>query len=345
MTFFAILKILKGRDRDAKFVKELKNYSPFNLFTMNLNLNLPINKTTDVGNIKLGIAPIGWTNDDLPELGGEITFEQCISEMALAGFNGCEVGNKYPRDTDVLRKHLELRGLQICNQWFSFELTTKSLEENVQNFQKHLDFLETMGATIVGGGEVGNSCQGKTDVPVFGGKGMLHTAQEWKEYCQKMNHLGEIAHDRGLKLAYHHHMGTIVQTMEETDKFLENTDPKFVHINYDCGHFTFAGEDPVKMLDKYIERTAHVHLKDVRPNILQKVKTENWSFLKAVKSGVFTVPGDENGCIKFEPIFKILTDTSYKGWIVVEAEQDPAKANPFEYALKARKFINQHTGL
>ena len=121
-------------------------------------------------NIKLGIGPIGWTNDNLPELGGEIPFEQCVSEIALAGYEGCEVGNKFPRDTDLLQKHLALRGLQICNQWFSFELTTKPLEENLRNLQTHLDFLEAMGARITGGGEVGNSCQGKTNVPVFEGK-------------------------------------------------------------------------------------------------------------------------------------------------------------------------------
>ena len=295
--------------------------------------------------IKLGIAPINWTNDDLPELGGELTFEQCISEMALAGYTGCEVGTKFPRDTDVLREYLEIRGLQVCNQWFSFELTTKSLEENIKNFHAHLDFLEAMGTNIVGGGEVGNSCQGQMDVSVFDGKGMLNTAEEWKNYCSKMNEMGKIAHDRGFKLAFHHHMGTVIQTIEETDRLLDNTDDKYVFLNYDCGHFTFSDEDPVAALKKYVSRTAHVHLKDVRPNILQQVRDENWSFLKAVKSGIFTVPGDDNGCVDFAGLFKILDEHPYRGWIVVEAEQDPAKANPFKYALKARNFIREHTGV
>lgn len=295
--------------------------------------------------IKLGIAPINWTNDDLPELGGELTFEQCISEMALAGYTGCEVGTKFPRDTDVLREYLEIRGLQVCNQWFSFELTTKSLEENIKNFNAHLDFLEAMGANIVGGGEVGNSCQGQMDVSVFDGKGMLNTAEEWKNYCSKMNEMGKIAHDRGFKLAFHHHMGTAIQTIEETDRLLDNTDDKYVFLNYDCGHFTFSGEDPVAALKKYVSRTAHVHLKDVRPAVLQQVRDENWSFLKAVKSGIFTVPGDDNGCVDFTGLFKILAEHPYEGWIVVEAEQDPAKANPFKYALKARNFIREHIGV
>ena len=295
--------------------------------------------------IKLGIAPIGWTNDDLPELGGEITFEQCVSEMALAGFEGCEVGTKYPTDTQILKKHLNLRKLQICNQWFSYELTTKPWEENKRNFQQLLDFLYTMGAKVIGGGEVGNSCQGRLDVPVFKGKGMLHSAGEWKSYGQKMNELGKMAQDKGLKLAFHHHMGTIVQTMEETDRFLENTDPQYVRLNYDCGHFTFAGEDPIVALEKYMPRIAHIHLKDVRLPILRKTKDEDWSFLTAVKAGVFTVPGDPEGCIDFTALFQVLQTSDYEGWLLVEAEQDPAKANPLEYAMIARTFLRDQLGI
>ena len=296
-------------------------------------------------NIKLGVAPINWTNDDMPELGGENTFEQCISEMALAGFTGCEVGNKFPRDTDVLKKALDLRGLQICNQWNSYELTTKSLEENIKNFTSLLDFLETMGAKVIGGGEVGNSCQGQMTVPVFEGKGMLTTDEEWKSFTTGLNELGKIARARGMKLAFHHHMGTCIQTIAETDRLMAETDPENVYLNYDCGHFYFAGEDPVEALKKYIGRTAHIHLKDIRPNILQRVHDEKLSFLTAVKQGVFTVPGDKEGCIDFPSLFEVIKESDYQGWIVLEAEQDPAVANPLEYAQIARKFFKNLTGI
>ena len=295
--------------------------------------------------VHIGIAPINWTNDDLPELGGEIPFEQCISEMALAGYIGCEVGNKFPKDPATLKAQLKPKGLQVCNQWFSYELTTKSLEDNIQNFQKHLDFLEAMGAKVVGGGEVGNSCQGKIDVPVFEGKGMLHSASEWKSYGAKLNELGKIAQDRGLKLAFHHHMGTIAQTIEETDRLMDNTDDRYIFLNYDCGHFTFAGDDPVAALQRYIGRTAHIHLKDVRPAVLQRVHEEKLSFLAAVAAGVFTVPGDEEGCIDYKALFQVLETSDYQGWLVVEAEQDPAKANPLQYARKARHFIEEQIGI
>ena len=295
--------------------------------------------------VKLGIAPIGWTNDDLPELGGEITFEQCISEMALAGFRGCEVGNKYPRNPEILKKYLNIRGLEICNQWFSYELTSKSLAENQKNFSRLLDFLQAMGANVIGGGEVGNSCQGNMNVPVFEGKGMLNTDEEWDRFCSGMNDLGQMAKDRGMKLAFHHHMGTCIQTLAETERFLSQTDPELVGLNYDCGHFYFSGEDPVHALKTFLPRIAHIHLKDIRPHILQKVHNDQMSFLHAVSAGVFTVPGDPEGCIDFEGIFEILNGSDYEGWLVVEAEQDPAVANPFEYAVMARKFIRNKTGL
>jgi len=296
-------------------------------------------------NINLGVAPINWTNDDMPELGGENTFEQCISEMALAGFTGCEVGNKFPRDTDVLKKALDLRGLQICNQWNSYELTTKSLEENIKNFTGLLDFLETMGAKVIGGGEVGNSCQGQMTVPVFEGKGMLNTDEEWKSFTTGLNELGKIARARGMKLAFHHHMGTCIQTIAETDRLMAETDPENVYLNYDCGHFYFAGEDPVEALKKYIGRTAHIHLKDIRPNVLQRVHNEKLSFLTSVKQGVFTVPGDKEGCIDFPSLFEVIKESNYQGWIVLEAEQDPAVANPLEYAIIARKFFRGLTNI
>ncbi len=295
--------------------------------------------------IQLAIAPIGWTNDDLPELGGDIPFEQCISEMALAGYLGCEIGNKFPDDPQTLKHYLNLRGLQVCNQWFSYELTTKSWVENKEAFAEHLDFLATMNCTIVGGGEVGNSCQGRLDIPVFEGKGMLNSQEEWKKFTFSLNELGKMAQDKGLKLSFHHHMGTCIQTLDETLRLLDMTDERYVGLNYDCGHFYFSGEDPVEALQKCLPRVTHVHLKDIRPNVLHRVKEERMSFLAAVKTGVFTVPGDPEGCIDFDPIFTLLKENGYRGWWVVEAEQDPYKANPYEYALIARNFIRERTGL
>ncbi len=288
--------------------------------------------------VKLGIAPIGWTNDDLPELGGEITFEQCVSEMALAGFQGCEVGHKFPENTSQLRKALELRRLQVCNYWFTYELTTKPLSEVRQLFEERLNFLEAMGTTLIGGAEFGNSIHGQA-VPVLDEK-VVFTKDEWEKVVNGINELGKIALDRGVKLAYHHHLGTGIQSMVEVDRLLENTDPNYVFLNYDCGHFAFAGEDPVAALNKYQERVAHVHLKDVRLPIRSRAKKDRFSFLDSVIAGVFTVPGDPEGSVDFPAIFRILKEAGYEGWLVVEAEQDPALANPLEYAIMAKNYLD-----
>ena len=297
----------------------------------------------DPKKVFLGIAPIGWCNDDMPELGSENTFRQIVSEMALAGFTGCEIGNKYPSDPAELKWELDLRGMRIASRWFSSFILTQPIEQVEADFRKELDFLAAVGANRINVSEQSYGIQGKLDVPILGDAKHVMNDEEWDRFCKGLNHLGRIAKDRGFKLCFHHHMGTVVQTAEETDRMLANTDPDLVYLCYDTGHFTFAGEDPLTVLKKYVSRVGHVHLKDMRPDVVAKVKPEGWSFLKAVRNGAFTVPGD--GCVDYDPIIKLLSDAGYEGWLLVEAEQDPAKANPLEYAIKARKYIREHTGL
>ncbi|MDR1903004.1 MAG: myo-inosose-2 dehydratase [Treponema sp.] len=291
--------------------------------------------------IKLAIAPIAWTNDDMPDLGKENTFEQCVSEMALAGYSGSEVGNKYPKDPDALNRALKLRGLTICNAWFSSFLTTKPYEEVEAAFVKQCDFLYAVGARVIGAAEQGHSIQG-LEKPIFDDKPCF-TDEEWKKLCGGLNKLGEKAAGKGMRLAYHHHMGTGVQTAAEIDRLMENTDPALLSLLYDTGHLVFSGEDYTAVLNKYIKRIAHVHLKDMRKPLREKAKQEKWSFLKSVREGVFTVPGC--GDVDFIPVFEALKAHGYEGWWVVEAEGDPAKANPLEYAIKARAYIKDKTGL
>ena len=297
----------------------------------------------DQNKMKLRIAPIAWTNDDMPDLGKENTFEQCVSEMALAGFTGSEVGNKYPKDPEVLKKALELRGVEICNQWFSSFLITKPFEEVEKEFRAQLAFLKAMGAKVIGASEQSYSVQGQLDTPIFGHKYEMND-QEWDTFCTGMNKLGKIAKEEyGIALTFHHHMGTVVQSLAEVDRMMENTDPEYVSLLFDTGHFTYCGEDPLEVVKKYVHRIKHVHLKDIRPEVVEQVKKENMSFLAGVRAGAFTIPGD--GCINYDPIFKVLEEAGYEGYMVVEAEQDPAKANPLEYAIRARKFIAEKTGL
>ncbi len=296
----------------------------------------------DKNKVSLGIAPIGWTNDDMPDLGKENTFEQTISEMALAGFKGTEVGSHYPTDPAVLKKALDIRGIQICNQWFSSFLISKPYEETEAAFIKQCDFLLQVGSKCIGVSEQSYSTQGMMDHPIQEGKYVMND-EEWDLLTTGLNKLGKIAKDKGMVLTFHHHMGTVVQTEEEIDRFMDSVDPDLVYLLFDSGHLSFAGIDPEKILKKYVHRVRHVHLKDLRKSVVEQSRKEKWSFLKGVRAGTFTVPGD--GDVDFAPLFKILEEADYEGWVLVEAEQDPAVANPFEYALKARKYIAEHTGL
>lgn len=294
-------------------------------------------------NVKLGIAPIAWTNDDLPELGGENTFQQCVSEMALAGFTGSEMGNKYPRDPAVLKPMLELRGIEICNAWFSTFLISRPYAQTEAAFKEHVAFLAAMGAKVVGVSEQSYSTQGIQSQPVFEGKYEMNDAQ-WDALCDGLNRLGRLSlEEYGVALTFHHHMGTVVQSAAETDRLMAGTDPTYVSLLFDSGHFAYCGEDPTELVRRYTKRIKHVHLKDIRPEVVAKVRENRWSFLEGVRQGAFTIPGD--GCVEFDPIFACLAESGYEGYMVVEAEQDPARANPLEYAIRARKFIREHTGL
>jgi inosose dehydratase len=288
--------------------------------------------------VKFACAPIAWTNDDIPELGKENTFEQCISEMALAGYSGTEIGNKYPRDPETLKRYLEPRNLQVASAWFSSFLTTKPFEETKQAFIQHRDFLHAMGAKVIVVSEQGRSIQGQMDTPVFEEKPVF-TDAEWDLLSQGLEALGAFAQEKGMEIVYHHHMGTGVQTTAEIERLMANTSPDKVSLLFDTGHLVFSGENPLAIFNKYQSRIKHIHFKDIRDEMATEVKEQNDSFLTGVKKGVFTVPGD--GMIDFHPIMDAIVESGYEGWIVVEAEQDPAKANPFEYALKAKKYIDE----
>lgn len=292
--------------------------------------------------IQLGIAPIGWTNDDMPALGGENSFEQCVSEAALAGFTGTEVGGKFPADPKALKKALDLRGIKIASQWFSSFLCTTPYEENERSFAAQLDFLEAVGADRVNVCELSYNLFAE-ECSMFGANKPIAADAEWDRLTEGLNKLGKIAAKRGFKLCFHHHMATVVQTIAETKRLMDNTDPEYVYLCFDTGHFTFSGEDAVEAARMFGTRIGHVHLKDIRKDRMETAVKEGYKFRKAVVEGCFTVPGD--GFVDFPGVFRELDKVGYEGWLLVEAEQDPALANPFEYALKAREYIRKTAGV
>ena len=287
--------------------------------------------------VKLGICPIGWSNDDMWDLGDENTFQQCISEMRLAGFTGCEIGHKYPSDVKELKEALDLRGMTVASKWFSSFLGTKPFEETFEEFKKEIEYLCYAGATAINISEQSYSIQGNPDLSIFKNKARF-TDAEFAQMCDGLNKLAEYAKSNGIRACFHHHMGTCVQTLEETERMLNNTSDDLL-LCYETGHWTFSEVDPMAILNEFPNRIGHVHLKNMRRAICDQAIKESWSFLKSVRNGAFTVPGDPEGCVDFEPVLRKLDEIGYEGWIMVEAEQDPAKANPFKYAKMAYEYI------
>jgi inosose dehydratase len=290
----------------------------------------------DRDKVRIGVTPTLWWNDDFPLIDIGITFEQCVSEMALAGYEGCSVGHKYPTDVDVLRAALDLRGLAVSEPWVSTYFTIADMEEHtLATFHQQLEFIKAMGGTDMVVAELGGAVH-PLPVAVFANRPVLDD-DRWQRLTDGLNRLGEIARGEGMRLCYHHHMGTGVMYRPEVDRLMAETDPELVGLLLDTGHLQFAGDDPLELARAHAKRIRHVHLKDVRPEIIDRAHAEKLSFGEAIQAGVFTVPGD--GVIDFVPILEALAEVDYAGWLVVEAEQDPAKATPLEYARKGREYL------
>ncbi len=296
----------------------------------------------DPDKVSVGITPTGWTNDDYPDLGADISFGQCVSEMALAGFAGCSVGHKFPRDPDILERELSQRGLRVSEPWSSTFFTVDAMHDRtMESFRDSMAFIKRMGGTSVVVAELGHAVH-QQPVPPIANKPVFDDRQ-WAALTAGLNDLGRIAAEADMNLCYHHHMGTGVMTRPEVDRLMAETDAKVVHLLLDTGHLYWAGDDPLDMARTHARRIRHVHLKDIRHDVMVRCNATNRTFIEAVMEGVFTVPGD--GIIDFAPIFRVLADVGYAGWLMVEAEQDPAKANPLDYARKARTYIRDVAGV
>lgn len=277
--------------------------------------------------VRLGIAPIAWSNDDLPQLGGATPLETCLSESRAAGFSGTETGGKFPLDPAVLGPILEKHELKLVSGWFSGGLLEHSVEREIERLEKQLATFAALGAPVMVYAETTGTVQNQQKVPVS--QRPRIAARDFPAYGRKLTQVAEHLKRRGVPMAYHHHMGTIVENEIEIDLLMAATGPA-VGLLIDTGHLTYAGGDVLSVTRRYASRVNHVHCKDVRRDVLTRARVEDLSFLDAVLAGVFTVPGD--GCIDFSAFARVLAGIGYSGWAVVEAEQDPVKAPPLEYA-------------
>jgi inosose dehydratase len=292
--------------------------------------------------VKIGINPISWSNDDLPSLGGEIPLEVALAEGKAIGYQGFELGNKFPREPTALRKVLSQHGLELVSGWYSGQLGRRSAEEEIGAVGPHLELLAENGAKVMVYGEVADSLQGMSS-PLYK-RPRFFRREQWTTYAERVTALARHTLSRGVRLAYHHHMGAYVETPADVDRLMALVGDE-VGLLFDSGHMSFAGGDEsaaAAMLAKHVKRVCHVHCKDVRPQVMRMARNRNWSFLEAVINGVFTVPGD--GAVDFKALLKLLHDHGYRGWLVVEAEQDPVVAPSYEYADKGYRHLRGLVG-
>jgi inosose dehydratase len=286
--------------------------------------------------VRIGINPISWMNDDLPSLGGDTPLEQALSEGAQIGYAGFELGNKFPKEPAALRAVLAPHGLACVSGWYSGRLAdpARTVQEEIEAVGPHLRLLAENDARVMVYGEVAHAIQGLPEA-LYRRPRFADDAQ-WQAYAGKLNEFARYLLTHGVRLAYHHHMGAYVESAADIDRLMDLTAPE-VGLLFDTGHLYFGGGDVLAMLDKHIARICHVHCKDVRPAVAQMARNKDWSFLQSVLNGAFTVPGD--GCIDFGAVLRRLRQHGYAGWLVVEAEQDPAVAPSYRYADMGYRYL------
>ncbi|MDQ0395208.1 myo-inosose-2 dehydratase [Labrys monachus] len=275
--------------------------------------------------IRIGANPIGWSNDDMLELGGETPLETCLAEARGVGFEGMELGNKFPREAEALKAALAPFGLACIGGWHSIELLERDAAAEFAAARAHIDLLKAMGTPVFIVAETSNAIHGDRSKALS--QRPVLTSNQWTEYGRRLTTYAEALRAEGMQLVYHHHMGTIVQSEADIDALMAASG-EAVNLLLDTGHATWGGADPAALARRYRHRIGHVHTKDVRAEVRKRSESGDWSFLDSVIEGVYTVPGD--GMVDFAAVFRELG--GYSGWVVVEAEQDPKKANPLHYA-------------
>ncbi len=293
--------------------------------------------TANSFSVRIGINPISWSNDDLPSLGGEVPLATALSEGRAIGYEGFELGNKFPQEPAALGQVLGEHQVALVSGWYSGELARRSAAEEIQAAQAHLEKLARNGAKVVVYGEVADSIQSQ---PVaLARRPRFVRRDQWARYGDQLTGFAEHTLSAyGIRLAYHHHMGAYVQAPQDVDQLMANTD-EAVGLLFDSGHCVFGGGDPAAMLDRHFARVCHVHFKDIRPAVVAMANNRGWSFLESVLNGAFTVPGD--GGIDFAPLVARLRAGGYEGWIVVEAEQDPVVAPSYAFAEKGYRTVRR----
>jgi inosose dehydratase len=295
--------------------------------------------------ILYGTNPIAWSNDDDWTIGDHLSLEDCLDDCRRIGFDGIEKGHKMPDEGRALKARLAEYGLRYAAGWHSTNLLVNDIETEKRALQAWIDFTRAAGGDHVNACECSNTVHGDDNVPV--NDRPMMTDAEWERFSKGYEELSRFAAGQGVKMGYHHHMGTIIESAGDIDRFMAMAGPH-TRLLLDTGHAWFGGADPAEVARKHMDRVSHIHCKNIRPDVARQVREDNLSFLEGVRRGAFTVPGDPEGCVAFEPVLRIAAEHGYSGWLVIEAEQDSAVREPFHYqnmGLQALRAMARSAGL
>ncbi|WP_404404929.1 myo-inosose-2 dehydratase [Pelagibacterium halotolerans] len=291
--------------------------------------------------VRLGVSPLSWTNEVLDELGGDIPLETCLNQAAAAGYQGVELGKKFPREHEELRATLDGYGLALISGWYSGFLAERSVEEEMEAVASHAELLTALGAEVMVYGPCGKMTPG-APLDMSMTERLTLDEDEMDTYADRLSAFEKRLLDTyGLKMGYHHHLMMVAETFDEISRIIDRAGCGLL---LDTGHAVAAGFDYAKLIERFGDLITHIHLKDVRADRMARVRKEDLSFNDGVRAGMFTVPGD--GDVDFRPLAEFVRASGYRGWLAVEAEQDPARpeAEPQAAVRRALDFTTSLFG-
>jgi inosose dehydratase len=274
------------------------------------------------------------------ERGGYV---QVIDEMQQTGYAGTELGDWgfMPTDPAFLTQELGSRHLSLLASWVSVFLHDADRhQQSADDAVRTAKLLAAVGGhknmIVLGNDPYGDPVRTKHVGRITTDLGM--SEEQWQTFARGANYVARrVMDEAGLRTVFHHHIGTWVETPDETRRLLDMTDPAILGLCFDTGHWAFAGGDPVQGIYEFADRIWHVHFKDHEPNVARQSREQGWDGPTSVGHGVFCELG--RGDVDFPGVMKALQDIGYAGWIVVEQDVLPGMGTPKESAQRNREYL------
>jgi inosose dehydratase len=297
--------------------------------------------------IQVATAPVSWGVMEVEGFDGQKSYGEVLDEMVQAGYTGTELGpyGFLPTDPKQLKNELAKRSLSLLGAFVPLPLAHAEQHEAAvqsamevarllaRNSAPYMVLADAMyAARMAVAGSVNDERDGMS-------------GQAWAGAARLLTRVARAARDLGLTPVFHHHCGTFIETPGEVDRLLAMTDPDLLGLCLDTGHYFYGGGDPVECARVHGKRIRHLHLKDVRPSVLETVRRKRMPYLDAVRAGVFCELGE--GGVNLTGVIQQLNAAGFNGWAVFEQDVDPSQpgCNPVESATRSRAYLRSAAGV